>query len=192
MTLKTYFASSPWQGASLGRSKAYHNSGPLADRALADSLLDSIVKQPRGVMQARARARILCGAGYAVVPSPPSPPIEGGWRAKWRNHCSFSAVLPLESTGASRRAIAASSFRRRPRFSLTSATRGPSVSQAPGRQPVVAAGRSPGAARVRAVRKSSTPAGAAPCPTIKTPLDDAPHVEQDGRTIFNDRIKVKR
>ena len=37
--------------------------------------------------------------------------------------------------------------------------------------PSVAAGRSPGAARVRALR--GTPAGAASCPITKTPLDDA-------------------
>ena len=79
-----------------------------------------------------------------------------------------------------------------PAPSLTSATRGPSVSQAPGRQPVVAAGRSPGAARVRAVRKSSTPAGAAPCPTIKTPQMTPLTLSRMDRNIFKYRIKVKR
>jgi hypothetical protein len=45
------------------------------------------------------------GAGYAVVTSVPSK-RRGRWRARWRNHYSFSAALPLENAGASWRAIA--------------------------------------------------------------------------------------
>ena len=59
---------------------------------------------------------------------------------------------------------------------------------APGGQPLVAAGRSPGAARVRALRGTS--AGAASCSTIKTPLDDALD-EQDKIGLSSSRNKVK-
>jgi len=68
----------------------------------------------------------------------------------------FVAALPLESTGASRRAITALSLRHRAalfagRFHfLETAMRQP----APGRRLLLATGRSPGAARVRALRKA--------------------------------------
>jgi len=79
------------------------------------------------------------------------------------------AAFPLENAGASRRAIAAFSVRQPGR-----ALRGSSdlwtaaVSQG---QPLVAAGRSPGAARVRALR--GTPAGATSGPTHMTPHESA-------------------
>src|SRR5215475_5445720 len=87
----------------------------------------------------------------------------------------FVAALPLESTGASRRAITAFSLRHRAalfagRFHfLGTAMRQP----APGRRLLLATGRSPGAARVRAFAES-TRAGAASDPTRMTPHESAP------------------
>jgi hypothetical protein len=43
-------------------------------------------------------ARIFSGAGYAVVFFVPRK-TRGRWRARWRNHCSFCAALPLERRG---------------------------------------------------------------------------------------------
>ena len=105
------------------------------------------------------------GAGSAGVSLVPLK-NRGRWRARWRNHCSFDAALPLENAGASWRAIAGV-FPTAPGRAL----REPSVlpapaspigegaggryrppnGQAPGGQLVLAAGRSPGAARVREV-----------------------------------------
>ena len=110
-------------------------------------------------------ARIFFGAGSADVSLVPRKK-RGRWRARWRNHCSFDAALPLENAGASWRAIAGV-FPTAPGRAL----REPSVlpapaspigegaggryrppnGQAPGGQLVLAAGRSPGAARVREV-----------------------------------------
>src|SRR5262249_60426461 len=87
----------------------------------------------------------------------------------------FVAALPLGSTGASRRAITAFSLRHRAalfagRFHfLGTAMRQP----APGRRLLLATGRSPGAARVRAFAES-TRAGAASDPTRMTPHESAP------------------
>src|SRR5262249_35195837 len=87
----------------------------------------------------------------------------------------FVAALPLESAGASRRAITAFSLRHRAalfagRFHfLGTAMRQP----APGRRLLLATGRSPGAARVRAFAES-TRAGAASDPTRMTPHESAP------------------
>ena len=109
----------------------------------------------------------------------------GRWRARWRNHYSFSAALPLENAGASWRAIAgASSLQRRPRFAVAvrcprrvrrygeacGGRSGPG-GHAPGGR-LVAAGRSPGAARVREERPLPA-AGGASDPTRMTPHESA-------------------
>jgi hypothetical protein len=99
---------------------------------------------------------------------------EGGWRAKWRNHCSLSCRTPSREHGrlsARHRSV----FLPAPAaLFVDRASRRPSVSQAPGRQPVVAAGRSPGAARVRAVRNPARPQAPHPAPPSRrlmmTPL----------------------
>jgi hypothetical protein len=80
-----------------------------------------------------------------------------------------------EIRGAARRAtqtslrrpglFAASSFLRRAALFVAAPTWAASVSQAPGGRPLLATRRSPGAARVRALR--GTPAGAASCSTIR-------------------------
>ena len=117
------------------------------------------------------------------------PQMRGGWRAKWRNHCSLCARIPSRKYGAPlgappRQACAVWAHLRRlpygagPRFSWPSVNGTPSVSQAPGGRLLLAARRSPGAARVRALR--GTPAGAASGPTM-TPLE----TPLDGRTDRN-------
>ena len=167
---------------------------------------NSQIKQPSVI------TRILCGAGYAVVPSSSSLKNMRGWRAKWRNHCSFVPRSLSRTRSASRRAtqtslrcpglFAASSFLRRAalcggRPELLSAgfasfrglsgraagrpQRPPSAKLLAG-SPSVAAGRSPGAARVRALR--GTPAGAASCSITKTPLDDALKRAERNRNII--------
>jgi len=114
-------------------------------------------------------AHAVCRGPWVGLPpfsTAPSRKRRGRWRARWRNHCSFDAALPLENAGASWRAIAGV-FPTAPGRAL----REPSVlpapaspigegaggryrppnGQAPGGQLVLAAGRSPGAARVREV-----------------------------------------
>ena len=69
---------------------------------------DSLFKQP--IKQPSVITRILCGAGYAVVPCGPlwslALPLKNmrGWRAKWRNHCSFVPRSLSRTRSASRRA----------------------------------------------------------------------------------------
>jgi hypothetical protein len=103
-----------------------------------------------------------------------------------------------EIRGAARRAtqtslrrlglFAASSFLRRAALFVVAPNRDGLRQPAPGGRPLLAARRSPGAARVRALR--GTPAGAAPCSTIRrlmmTPLD-----EQGDRTIFTIGLKSR-
>jgi hypothetical protein len=114
-------------------------------------------------------AHVVCRGPWVGLPpfsTAPSRKRRGRWRARWRNHCSFDAALPLENAGASWRAIAGV-FPTAPGRAL----REPSVlpapaspigenaggrcrplnGHAPGGQLVLAAGRSPGAARVREV-----------------------------------------
>ena len=84
--------------------------------------------------------------------------------------------------GASRRAtrtslrspglFAASSFRRRAALFVAAPNRDGLRQPAPGGRPLLATRRSPGAARVRALR--GTPAGAASDPTRMTPHESAP------------------
>ena len=131
------------------------------------------------------------------VPSFSPAQMRGGWRARWRDHCSFSARVPSRKHGAPpgappRQACAVWAHLRRlpccagPRFSLTVSLALPASlallplpaptdeasrqqtairQPAPGGRLLLAARRSPGAARVRALR--GTPAGAASCSTIR-------------------------
>ena len=97
-----------------------------------------------------------------------------------------------EIRGAARRAtqtslrslgsFAASSLRRRAALFVAARNVTASVSQAPGGRLLLAARRSPGAARVRALR--GTPAGAASCSITKTPLDDALKRAEPNRNII--------
>ena len=125
-----------------------------------------------------ARHHPYCLARPRVGPSSLCLPLkdEGGWRARRRNHCSLCARIPSRKYGAPlgappRQACAVRAYLRRlpscagPRFSWPPQTRTASVSQAPGGRLLLAARRSPGAARVRALR--GTPAGAASCSTIR-------------------------
>ena len=136
------------------------------------------IRCPHVREEASVITRILCGAGYAVVPFL-SPQMRGGWRAKWRNHCSF---VP-RSLSRTRAPLGAPS--RRSPSGIGRALRGirtpcwSAVSQAPGGQPVLAAGRSSDAARVRALRGTS--AGAASDPAHMR----APSGGPDTRTIFS-------
>ena len=110
-----------------------------------------------------------------------SSPKRGGWRAKGRNHCSLCARIPSRKYGAPLGAppgqacvtspgpicwrlpccAGAVAFPFRPSRPQCDGLRQP----APGGRPLLAARRSPGAARVRALR--GTPAGAASCSTIR-------------------------
>ena len=54
-------------------------------------------------------AHVVCRGPWVGLPpfsTAPSRKRRGRWRARWRNHCSFDAALPLENAGASWRAIA--------------------------------------------------------------------------------------
>ena len=136
----------------------------------------------------RSAARILCrGPGEARLPCAPRQ-VRGRWRARWRNHCSLCAAFPLENAGASRRAIAAFSFRRR--AALFGGRLTTTVSQAPGRQPVVASRAEPRRRPSACLR--STPAGAASGSTIKTPLDDALTLSRTNRIIVVLGLKSRR
>jgi hypothetical protein len=72
-------------------------------------------------MAARLVARILCGAGYAVVSPPPerglsfrpAQKVRGEMARQVAQPLFFDAAFPRENAGASRRAIAAFFFRRR-------------------------------------------------------------------------------
>ena len=78
-----------------------------------------------------------------------------------------------------------------PRFSWPPVKHGTaSVSQAPGGRLLLAARRSPGAARVRACE--ARPRAPHPIPPRMTPHESAPRWTGLDRTIFSTRIKVKR
>jgi hypothetical protein len=122
----------------------------------------------------RSAARILCGVGYAVVSSLAPLKYEGDGAPSGATIVLVVPMVPLETTGRL-------SARHHGVF-LTApgrASRWPSISgtairqPAPGGRLLVATERSPGAARVRALRKS-TRAGAASDPTRMTPHESAP------------------
>src|SRR5260221_12839549 len=96
-------------GSGARRNRPHRKHGAIA-RTCMHSFNNSTVNS----MVARLVARILCGAGYAVVSPPagagsfliaPHKKCEGRWRAEWRNHCSLCAAFPRENAGASRRAV---------------------------------------------------------------------------------------
>jgi hypothetical protein len=119
----------------------------------------SIVKQPSVI------ALFLCGAGYAVVPLPYPSEIEGDGAPSGAT-IVLSCRVPSRERGrlsARHRGVLPSGGRAR--FAgvlrLVDDRRQP----APGGQPVLAAGRSPDAARVRGLL--ATPAGADPLHTSR-------------------------
>ncbi len=113
--------------------------------------------------------------------------MRGGWRAKWRNHCS---VVPrsLSRTRAPLGAPSRRSSFRRP----GTLCGGPPTC---GRPPSASSWRAARSGhRVEPRRRPSaclrgTPAGAASCSIIKTPLDDALD-EQDKIGLSSSRNKV--
>ena len=135
---------------------------------------------------ARVIARILFGAGYAVVSFCP-PQRRGRWRARWRNHCSFCAALPLERRGRlMARHRGRLPYSAGPRFTGAVPLSPPAFAfwakrTAGGRPPVAMLlaggsywppGGAPGAARVREERPLPA-AGAASGPTRMTPHESA-------------------
>ena len=173
-------------------------SGPHAGNSV--SLFKQPIKQPSVI------TRILCGAGYAVVPfSLAAPQKYEGMARQVAQPLFFCAALPLENAerlsarhpdklapsgvicgvflpapGRALRGPSSQACLVSAGFAIVSdglsgraagrPQRPPSAKLLAG-SPSVAAGRSPGAARVRALR--GTPAGAASCSITKTPLDDA-------------------
>jgi len=129
-----------------------HDVGCVARRPIPQ-FPDSLFKQRRFVGHASSSV-------FFAAPGTPSssltPRHTRGMARQVAQPLFFVAALPLESTGASRRAITAFSLRHRAalfagRFHfLGTAMRQP----APGRRLLLATGRSPGAARVRALRKA--------------------------------------
>ena len=116
--------------------------------------------------------RIFCGAGYAVLPLSCPSKYEGDGAPSGATIVLSCRVPSRERGRLSARHRGVLLPAAGPRFAGVVRRVDGRRQPAPGGQPVVAAGRSPGAARVRALR--GTPAGAASCSTIKTPLDDAP------------------
>jgi hypothetical protein len=124
----------------------------------------------------RSAALFLCGAGYAVVLLFVPQKMRGMARQRAQPLFFVCPHSLSEMRGAARRAtrtslrspgsFAASSLRRRAAlFVAARETRDGLRQPAPGGRLLLAARRSPGAARVRALR--GTPAGAASCSTIR-------------------------
>jgi hypothetical protein len=131
------------------------------------------------VFQTNMRHHPYCLARPRVGPSPftsslPPHKCEGDGAPSDATIVLSVPVFPLENTGrlsARHRGVFLTAPGRAFRWPFMSET---AIRQpAPGGRLLLATRRSPGAARVRALRKS-TRAGAASCSTIKTPLDDTP------------------
>jgi hypothetical protein len=156
-------------------------------------LTDSNIKQPSKI------ARVLCGAGYAVVPFS-FPSNTRGWRAEKARQVVRLRIFLLGRCGAFRRAIAASYDARAALSATACGTSDHSQNTTPFGRPCRQASNEPcgppsasswqevivppsGApSPPERVACEATPAGAAFCSTIKTPHDSA-LVEQDMRNI---------
>jgi len=139
--------------------------GSPLSRGRTDRGADSIFKQ-----QARVIARILFGAGYAVVLAPfagPSfpPPAKPEGMEHRAAHQSFVLPCPLlKDTGASRRSIAAV-FSAGPRFLRSASPRLRLSNAAPfGRPHCRASGKPRGPPSASSSRRVIVPAGGAPAP----------------------------